>query len=198
MTDARIPLPADDELDEPARAFLAGAASLNIARMLARTGVVTEYFALLKAMFHGDWFPPLDREIMVLRTSAANGSTYEIPQHVAYVTAAGVSRELVDAVLRTSTDDAEGKPGDDTLTPWQRTLCSLCDEMAREAKLSPASVQTLVDHYGGDDMACRAILLMSWFNMLSRYADSTGVPVEEGDDPYAGMTMDGGPVGRPS
>lgn len=29
---------------------------------------------------------------------------------------------------------------------------------------------------------------------MSRYVDSTGVPVEEGDDPYAGMTLDG-PVG---
>ncbi len=56
--------------------------------------------------------------------------------------------------------------------------------MSGDAKLSELSVVELVEHYDGEDGAARAIMVMAWFNMLSRFVDSSGVPVETGEDPY--------------
>ena len=57
--------------------------------------------------------------------------------------------------------------------------------------MSPESVAKLVAHYGSYNQACRAILMMSWFNMLTRYVDSCGVPLESGADPYRGISTRG-------
>ncbi len=70
------------------------------------------------------------------------------------------------------------------LASWQQVLCRMCDEMSRDAKLTEASVTQLVAHYGTENQASRAIMVMAWFNMLSRFVDSTGVPVETGESPY--------------
>lgn len=115
---------------------------------------------------------------MLFRTCWNNGSEYEIHQHRAY---GGMSKAVIDSILSDNT------PG---LGPWHCALCRMCDEMTADAKLTEQSVVELVElveHYGSQNAAARAILVMAWFNMLSRFVDSTGIPVESGDDPYAGI-----------
>jgi len=163
---SRIPVPDDGELDPRTRAFVKDLPDLNMVRMLARTGIAPEIYQCVSAIFKADCFPALDREIMLFRTARANGSPYEIGFHKAVYS---FPEGLVDGVL---SDTLEG------LSPWHRRLCEMCDEMARETELSPRSVADLVTHYGDYDHATRAIFVMSWFNMLSRFADSTGVPPE--------------------
>ena len=165
MTD-KIPLPSDDELDKRTRDFIATLPNLSMVRMLARTGISPEIYTTVSAIFNDDWFPELDREIMLYRTCYINDSQYEIQFHKAVY---DLPEALVDAVL---SDDLS------SLEPWHRTLCELCDEITLNAKLSPQSVAKLVDHYGDYNGATRAIFVMAWFNMLSRFADSTGVPDE--------------------
>ncbi len=63
----------------------------------------------------------------------------------------------------------------------------MCDEICKDGRLSEESVASLAARYDGPNGACRAIFVMSWFNMLTRYVNSTGVPPETGDDPYGGM-----------
>jgi len=172
----RIPLPSDDELDDGTRRLLSGLPRLNMARMLARTGIAPEIYTTVSAVFDDAWFPKVDREIMLFRVCRANGSDYEIHQHKAY---GGLPEPLVDAIL---SDDVGA------LDEAQRLICLACDEISEKAKLSVETVQRLIAHYGGYDQACRAIFVMSWFNMLSRYVDSTGIPVEEGPGPYVGIT----------
>jgi alkylhydroperoxidase family enzyme len=164
---ARIPLPQDDELDGPTRSFLAGLPPLNIARMLARTGIAPAFYTAVSAICNDRWFPARDREIMLFRICKVNRSSYEIHQHRAY---GGLPQGLADGIL---SDDLEG------LDDWERKLCDLCDEITTDAKLSESSVHALVDRYGGHDEASKAVLVMAWFNMLSRFVDSTGVPIEE-------------------
>ncbi len=147
--------------------------------MIARTGIVPQFCVPLTKLFDSQWFPVEDREIMLFRTCRANHSTYEIPQHRAY---GALPSEVVDAVL---SDHLE------VLDEWQQDLCHMSDEMAQDAKLSPESVSKLVAHCGSYNQACRAILMMSWFNMLTRYVDSCGVPLESGPDPYRGISTRG-------
>lgn len=173
---ARIPLPEDSELDAQTRALLAKLPPLNIARMLARTGIASAFYTTVSAIFDDQWFPAADREIMLFRICRANRSSYEVRQHSAY---GGLPEAVIHGIL------ADGL---DALDDWQRCLCALFDEITTKAKLSEASVHILTQHYGGYDEAAKAILIMSWFNMLPRFVDSTGVPVEQGPDPYAGTT----------
>ena len=177
----RIPLPMDSELDEKTQGFLATLPPLNIARMLARTGIAPAFYTAVSAIFDDSWFPARDREIMLFRICKANQSNYEIHQHRAY---GGLPNTMIDTILSDNLSSLE---------PWPRQLCAFCDEITDEAKLSEASVAALVQHYEGYDGASRAILVMAWFNMLSRFVDSTGVPIEKGSDPYAGVT---GPATR--
>ena len=110
-TSERLSLPADEELDDEARALLKELPPLNIARMLARTGMAPEFYGCVRRIFDDDWFPALDREIMLFRICRQNKSDYEIHQHAAY---GGVDRGLIDAIM---SDDL------DRLDPWQRELC---------------------------------------------------------------------------
>lgn len=184
MTRDRISLPADSELDEKNREFLQTVPPFNVWRMLAGTGIAPSFAVPLAVIFDPEWFPVEDREILLFRTCRENHSQYEIPQHREFGT---VPPRVVDAIL----DDRL-----DQLTPWQRRLCELADEMAHRAKLSAESVQELVDHYGSQATASRAILVMAWFNMLTRFVDSTGVPIE--DSPVGKGVDTRGPVAHPN
>lgn len=180
MDTKRLDLPADEELDSRSVHLLGQVPPLNVARMLTRTGVAPEFYACLSAMFAEDWFPATDREVILFRTCRDNDSAYPIAQHRAF----GVPpAATVDAVL----SDELG-----ALDPWHQALCRMSDEMASAAKLSEESVLELVGHYCSQNAAARAIFVMSWFNMLTRYVDSTGVPVESGPNAFGDIT---GPTG---
>ncbi len=168
----RLSLPDDRDLDADSTALLGELPPLNIARMLARTGMAPEFYSCVRRLFDDDWFPAEDREVMLFRTCWNNGSNYEIHQHRAY---GGLPPTTVDAIL--SHDPS-------SLATWHQVLCRMCDEMSRDAKLTEASVTELVEHYGTENQASRAIMVMAWFNMLSRFVDSSGVPVETGESPY--------------
>ena len=98
---ARIPLPTDDELDDRALALLGALPKLNVARMLARTGIAPEFYAALGKLFHEDFLAPDDREVILFRVCRNNGSTYEIAQHRAF---SGFSDEIVDGILEDRLD----------------------------------------------------------------------------------------------
>ncbi|MFE9253635.1 carboxymuconolactone decarboxylase family protein [Streptomyces sp. NPDC006879] len=175
----KIDLPVDSELDEETLAFLGSVPQLNVWRMIARTGMAREYQALLSVMFGPEWIPGADREVIALRTFQQNDSDYEVPQHLVMAQTVGLSQEDSRAVLE---DDL------DRLTPWRRRLCHMVDEMAARAKLNATEVQELVAHYGSQDRAAQAIMTMAWFHMLTRFVDSTGVPVDAAPDAYTGLS----------
>jgi alkylhydroperoxidase family enzyme len=175
MAEVRLSLPSDAEISADSVELLSELPPLNIARMLARTGMAPEFYRCVRRLFDESWFPKEDREVMLFRTCWVNGSEYEIHQHRAY---GGMSSSVIDSIL---SNDLSG------LAPWHRALCRMCDEMAAAAKLTEQSVLELVEHYSSENIAARAIMVMAWFNMLGRFVDSTGVPVELGEDPYAGI-----------
>ncbi|MFJ3230806.1 hypothetical protein [Streptomyces sp. NPDC086787] len=179
----KLDLPTDAELDARTAGFLESLPRMNVWRMIARTGVVREYQAVLAVMFGPDWIPGADREVIALRTFRQNASDYEIPQHFVLAESAGIPREATRAVL----DDQL-----DRLEPWFRQLCHMVDSMSGRAKLTEEQVGELVSHYGSQDKAAQAIMTMAWFHMLTRFVDSTGVPADEGPDAYAGLSTPAG------
>lgn len=53
----RLPLPRDDELDDRTLALLKQLPPLNIAKILARTGMAPEFYGCVRVTFDAAWFP---------------------------------------------------------------------------------------------------------------------------------------------
>jgi hypothetical protein len=59
-------------------------------------------------------------------------------------------------------------------------ICRVADEIARDVRLSDEALQWALDRYGVRQ-ACELILCCSYFNMLSRFLESTRVQLEDAD-----------------
>jgi hypothetical protein len=59
-------------------------------------------------------------------------------------------------------------------------LCRVADEIARDVRLSDEALKWALDRYGVRQ-ACELILCCSYFNMLSRFLESTRVQIEDTD-----------------
>ncbi|MFA0811125.1 hypothetical protein [Microbulbifer epialgicus] len=164
---SRIPLGALEEFDNKTREFLQSMPPINLAQMLARTGVASEVYALIFALFDDNYLPAEDREIMLFRTCKNSDCSYESNFHKK---TAHFSKEIAVAVL---SEDIS------SLNPWAQKLCIASDEMFHEGKMSEASVDAFVCHYGSYDTACRAIFFLSWCNLTTLFVESTGVPLED-------------------
>ncbi|WP_299581337.1 hypothetical protein [uncultured Microbulbifer sp.] len=162
----RIPLASVQDFDGKTQELLSGLPPVNIAVMLARTGIAPEIYSVVSALFSDDYLPDDDREVMLYRVCKDNNSQYEINFHKK---TASLPQEIVDIVLSEDVSPLE---------TWYQILCKACDEITNDAKMTEDSVRAFVEHYGSYDRACRAIFLLSWFNMLTRYSNSTGVPFE--------------------
>jgi alkylhydroperoxidase family enzyme len=170
---ARIPLPSDAELPPAIAAELSRLPPLNVLRMMAN---VPDYFPalvnLISALFHSDAFEPRAREIVVLRVAHITRTTYEWHQNVQFAKNVGMT---ADEIALIGTDgpvmglDEEGN-----------LLCRVADEITRDVRLSDEALEQLLARYGSR-RATAAILMAGWFNLLSRFLQSTRVELEPGD-----------------
>jgi alkylhydroperoxidase family enzyme len=110
------------------------------------------------------------REIAVLRVAHATDASYERAQHERLARLAGVTDAEVDAIANeepvTSLDDEAN------------LICRVADEVSREVRLSDGALEQLIDRYGERD-AAEVILLVSYYNMVSRFLESTRVQLED-------------------
>lgn len=165
-----VPTPQNpDGLDPETVARLRREAPLNLLWMLGRTGWIDSILSTLSQMFDADQFPAQDRETMILRIASATAVEYPVLQHRLFARNAGMSDQLVQAVI--DNDLA-------VLDPWTGTLCRICDEITENVVIRQSSLEKLVDRYGRNG-ATQAIWIMSWFNMLVRFVGSTRLPLEQ-------------------
>jgi len=113
---------------------------------------------------------PRKREIAVLRVAHVTRSLYEWTQHVTVGKRLGVTDE---EIARIAVDgpvtglDEEGN-----------LLCRVADEISRDVRLSDQALAEIVRRYGVRQ-ASELILCCSYFNMLSRFLESTRVELED-------------------
>jgi AhpD family alkylhydroperoxidase len=109
------------------------------------------------------------REIAVLRVAHATGASYERAQHERLARHAGVTDPEIEAIATeepVSSLDHEGN-----------LICRVADEVSRNVRLSDDALEQIVDRYGPRD-AAEVILLVSYYNMVSRFLESTRVELE--------------------
>jgi 4-carboxymuconolactone decarboxylase len=166
---ARIPLPADDELTPEHREMLAKVPPLNVFRMVAGTRRGLRPFLQLGGAVLSSALDARRREVAVLRVAHATGASYERAQHERLARAAGVTDQEIDAVATeepVSSLDQEGN-----------LICRVADEVTRNVRLSDDALEQIVDRCGPRE-AAELILLVSYYNMVSRFLESTRVELE--------------------
>jgi alkylhydroperoxidase family enzyme len=168
-----VPLPDENELSDEIRATLAAVPPFNIFRMMANTPASFRGFTdLASSILLRSEFDPRKREIAVLRTAHVTGSIYEWTQHVRIGRNLGLTDAEIDAIQAGGPVSA--------LDDESNMLCRVADEIARDVRLSDEALEWALATYGVRQ-ACELILCCSYFNMLSRFLESTRVQLEETD-----------------
>src|SRR5258708_39776507 len=110
------------------------------------------------------------REIAVLRVAHAPHAPYEWAQHEQLARNVGVTDEEIEAIATenpvTSLDEE------------CNLICRVADEVSRDVRLSDEALEQTIDRYGPRE-AAELILLVSYYNMVSRFLESTRVEVEK-------------------
>lgn len=170
--DVKVPLPDESKLAPEIRERLAKLPPLNVFRMMAN--VPASFQALIdfamSLLMRGE-FDPRKREIAVLRVAHVTRAHYEWVQHVRVGKSVGLTDEeiakiAVDAPVTSLDSEAN-------------LLCRVADEISKDVRLSDEALAALLERYGVRQ-ATELILCVAYFNMLSRFLESTRVELEPG------------------
>jgi 4-carboxymuconolactone decarboxylase len=165
----KIPLPTDDELGPELSELLAELPPLNVFRMIAGAPRAIRPFMRLGNAVLSTALDARRREIAVLRVAHATGAAYERAQHEQLARNVGVTEEEIDAI---ATEEPVG-----TLYEECNLICRVADEVSRDVRLSDDALEQIIDRYGPRE-ATELILLVSYYNMVSRFLESTRVELE--------------------
>ncbi len=182
----KIALPSDEELGPEQRELLDRLPPLNVFRMVAGAPqAVRPFMALGRAVLS----TPLDarrREIAVLRVAHTTGAAYEWAQHERLAANVGVTEREIEAI--------GGEQVVASLDEEVNLICRAADEISRDVRLSDAALEQLIERYG-PRQTTELILLISYYNMVSRFLESTRVEIES--EPLPGEQTPGSMTGRP-
>lgn len=173
ITRVSIPLPTDEELGPQAVAKVKGANDLNVARMIAGTGDMMDgLIGLVQAVFQAKGIEPKLRELIILRTAKLLDCPYEWQANAVMAKNTGCTTQEIDAMASNG-----APPGLDGKTSL---VIAATDELTKGGTLTDATLQAMRDSF--DDVTCRKlVLVIAWFNLLSRFLNGCRVPLETGD-----------------
>lgn len=166
----RIPLPSDDELDPDRRRILANLPPLNVFRMVAGAPSSFRPFLQMGGAVLSSALDARRREAAVLRVAHATNARYEWVQHERLGRRAGLTDAEVEAIAREEPVAS--------LDEECNLICRVADEISRHVRLSDDALEQILGRYGPRE-AAELILLVSYYNMVSRFLESTRVELEE-------------------
>ena len=166
----RIPLPTDADLSTEIRETLQTLPPLNVFRMAANAPASFKPFVdLAFSILLQSELDPYKREIAVLRVAHVTRARYEWVQHVALSKRLGVTDDEITKIAVDGPVTTLGAEGN--------LLCRVADEISRDVRLSDDALAEIVARYGVRQ-ATELIFCVSYFNMLSRFLESTRVELE--------------------
>jgi alkylhydroperoxidase family enzyme len=166
----RIPLPDDEDLPEEIRAALGAMPPLNVFRMVAAVPASFRPFLQLGgSLLAGAEIDPRTREVAILCVAHETGAVYEWAQHEQLARNVGVPADEIEAI-RAGRAAAELE-GDAALA------ARAAREISREVRLSDQGLELLIERWGAQG-AAELILCISYYNMVSRFLESTRVEIE--------------------
>ncbi|MBL7176917.1 MAG: carboxymuconolactone decarboxylase family protein [Desulfobacteraceae bacterium] len=165
----KIPLPKDADLPKDIQERLSSF-PMNVSRMIANAPAsFAGFMELASSILFKSEFDPRKREIAVLRVAHVTRADYEWTHHVTVAKRTGITDEEINKIASenpVSSLDEEGN-----------LLCRVADEISLDVRLSDDALTQILDRYGIRG-ATELILCCSYFNMLSRFLESTRVELE--------------------
>ena len=186
MTECRVPLlspeaarAAGSEAGLPAQL-----AELNVFRLLLRLPKTAKAVSdlLLSMLFGG----PLDdrlRELVIMRIGWSTGSEYEWTQHWPIAQQRKCTPQELLALREPTLPESFG--------PTERAVLSATDETLAHGAISKATFAECRERFG-DDAATELAVAIGCWRLISQFARSLEIPLEEG---VASWPPDGAPGG---
>jgi alkylhydroperoxidase family enzyme len=168
-----VPLPTDQEITAESKKLLDAAAPLNVARMFSGTGDMFAPIAgLIQAVFETKGIDVKIRELIILRTAKQLNCPYEWDANTQMAKNAGCTADEVKAM---GTDGPVSGLSDEIVL-----ICRAVDELTIDGSLEDETLTAMMKAY--DVITVRKLILMiSWFNLLSRFLNGCRVQLESGD-----------------
>jgi alkylhydroperoxidase family enzyme len=167
-----IPLP-DIESLPPEIKEAVESMPLNVFRMAANAPAsFTALAGFARSILFESRFDPRKREIAVLRVARVTDADYEWTHHVAVARQCGVTDDEIEKIKIEDPVSSLGEEGN--------LLCRVADEISLNVRLSDEALSKILGRYGVRE-ATELILCVSYFNMVSRFLESTRVPLESED-----------------
>jgi 4-carboxymuconolactone decarboxylase len=168
---ARISLPTDAELTPEMQKTLSALPPLNAFRMMTRACASFQpWIDFHMTILLTSEFDARKREIAVLRVAQATGSRYEWTQHVTVAKRVGLRDDEIEMIATDGPVTSLDEEGN--------LLCRVADEISRDVRLSDEALEAIIGLYG-KRQATELILCCGYFNMLSRFLESTRVELED-------------------
>ena len=127
----------------------------------------------MKALFSTDGIDPKIRELIVLRSAKLLDCPYEWQANAAMAKNAGCTarRDRRDGL----TDGPVTGLGDEITL-----VLTAVDELTRDATVTDRTLAAMRARYS-DELVRKYLLMIGWFNLLSRFLNGCRVPLETGD-----------------
>ncbi|MGD0210581.1 MAG: carboxymuconolactone decarboxylase family protein [Desulfomonilia bacterium] len=165
-----IPLPSIESLPQEIKEIVQ-AFPLNIFLMTANAPASFKGLGeLARSILFESEFDPRKREIAVLRVAHVTRAIYEWTHHVAVAKLYGLTDNEIEKI---KTEDPVISLDDEG-----NLLCRVADEISRNVRLGDEALTQTLNRYGVRG-ATELILCISYFNMVSRFLESTRVPLEK-------------------
>ena len=168
-----IPLPSDAAVRRIIGKSYDPEKTLNVIKMFAGTeDMFDATIGLVKAIFKAQGVDPKTREMIILRAAAVLDSPYEWQANTQMAENVGLSPKEIDAAA--SDGPVVG------INPEYVLVCKATDELSTSGTLQDETLSELLDRYG-EPVSRKIVLMIAWFNLLSRFLNGCRVPLETTD-----------------
>ncbi len=168
-----VPLPKDDQLPKAIRKTLDKLPPLNVYRMMANVPTSFQpWIDFAKSLLNEGKFPRRLRGIAIMRQAHTMGCDYEWHEHSYIVKAHGVTDQEL-AIIQKENPVV-------SLSEEENFLCQVADEITLNARLKDATFKQIFTRYS-IELGTELITVISYFNMLGRFINSTRVQIEPGN-----------------
>jgi alkylhydroperoxidase family enzyme len=127
---------------------------------------------LVEAIFKAEGIEPKTREMIILRAAKVLDAPYEWQANTQMARNTGLSSKEIDAA---ATDGPVTG-----INPEYVLVCQATDELSKTGTLRDETLSELLDKYG-DTISRKIVLMIAWFNLLSRFLNGCRVPLETTD-----------------
>lgn len=164
----RIPPLDPADFTEEQAALIGDWSHLVFSRVIARHPDMYRIFVpFIERLIAGTKLAPRERQVLVLRTLALSGETYEMHHHKLISRAAGISDAEIEAFAA----------GSDSLPPFERALARAAEELVQDQRVGDATWATLAERYG-EEQLMEVVFLVGCYNTMAMLTKSFEMPLE--------------------